>query len=75
MRMIRPHECARKLAISRATLHRWRRRPGFPLPFRLGDNSVAFDEREIDEWLESRRASPFVEVANSSARRPGKAGR
>ena len=55
MKMIRPFACAQKLGISRTTLHRWKNRPGFPVAFRLGDNSVAFDESEVDQWLASRR--------------------
>ena len=56
--MIRPRECAEKIGVSRTTLHRWRKRHGFPIAFRLGDNSVAFDEHEVDAWLASRRVEP-----------------
>ncbi len=55
MRMIRPRECAKKLGISRTTLHRWRKQPGFPTQYRLGANSVAYDEWEVEEWLKTRR--------------------
>ena len=63
--MIRPRECAEKIGVSRTTLHRWRKRPGFPVAFRLGDNSVAFDEYEVDAWLASRRVEP--KAANGAA--------
>jgi predicted DNA-binding transcriptional regulator AlpA len=58
MKMLRPLDCAKKIGVSRTTLHRWKKRPGFPVAFRLGDNSVAFDEDEIDRWLASRRIEP-----------------
>lgn len=56
MRMLRPIDCARKIGVSRTTLHRWQKRQGFPKAFRLGANTVAFDESEIDTWLASRRS-------------------
>lgn len=55
MKMLRPIDCARKIGVSRTTLHRWQKRQGFPRAFRLGANSVAFDEAEVDTWLASRR--------------------
>lgn len=55
MRMLRPIDCAKKIGISRTTLHRWQKHQGFPRAFRLGANSVGFDEGEIDTWLASRR--------------------
>ena len=69
--MIRPRECAEKIGVSRTTLHRWRKRPGFPVAFRLGDNSVAFDEHEVDAWLASRRVEPkAVDVAALARKQP-----
>lgn len=58
MKMLRPAECAKKLGVSRTTLHRWTKEDGFPTAFRLGRNSVGFDEAEIDAWLMSRRVEP-----------------
>lgn len=55
MKMIRPLDLARKLGVSRTTLHRWKKRPGFPVAFVLGENSVAFDEDEVEQWLAARR--------------------
>lgn len=69
MKMIRPKNCAHKLGISRTTLHRWQSRPGFPVPFRLGDNCKAFDEDEIDRWLVSRRVEPKVADVAAPARK------
>lgn len=64
MRMIRPIDCARKIGVSRTTLHRWKKRPGFPVAFRLGDNSIGFDENEIERWLVSRRIEPKAANTN-----------
>jgi predicted DNA-binding transcriptional regulator AlpA len=64
MRMIRPHDCAKKIGVSRTTLHRWKNQPGFPVPFRLGRNTVAFDEDEVDLWLASRRLEPKAADSN-----------
>ena len=40
---------------NRTTLGRWLREQGFPRPFKLGPNAVAWDEQEVREWVESRR--------------------
>lgn len=69
MKMIRPLDCAKKIGVSRTTLHRWKKRPGFPVAFRLGDNSVAFDEDEIDQWLASRRVEPKAANVAAPARK------
>ena len=69
MKMIRPLDCAKKIGVSRTTLHRWKKRPGFPVAFRLGDNSVAFDEDEIDLWLASRRVEPKAANGGAPARK------
>ena len=69
MKMIRPLDCAKKIGVSRTTLHRWKKRPGFPVAFRLGDNSVAFEEDEIDQWLASRRVEPKAANGGVPARK------
>ena len=55
MRMIRPAEAARMLAISEPTLWRYSKARDFPVAFRIGPNAVGFDEAELVAWLESRR--------------------
>jgi len=57
MKMIRPAKTAEKLDISPTTLWRRTKDPGFPKPYRLGPNTVAFSEDEIDKWIASRRTS------------------
>jgi prophage regulatory protein len=39
---------------SRAHIYRLMKAGKFPKPIRLGENRIAFVEREIDDWLEQR---------------------
>jgi prophage regulatory protein len=41
---------------NRVTLKRRIDRDGFPKPIRLGENSVAWIEAEVDAWLQARAA-------------------
>jgi predicted DNA-binding transcriptional regulator AlpA len=41
---------------NRVTLQRWIDKLGFPKPIALGENSIAWDEQEIDDWVAKRRA-------------------
>ncbi len=45
---------ARGIVLNRTTLSRWQRDHDFPRPFRLGPNSVAWRESDIDAWLAAR---------------------
>jgi prophage regulatory protein len=58
VKILRPTECAAALGVSKTTLWRMTKRPGFPVAFRLGPNSVGWDESEIVAWLEARRVRP-----------------
>jgi predicted DNA-binding transcriptional regulator AlpA len=65
MKFLRPRELAEALSISTTTLWRWRRSNGFPAPFQLGANTVAWDEDEIRQWLQARRIlNAVVSVAD-----------
>jgi predicted DNA-binding transcriptional regulator AlpA len=57
--LLRPADAARALGVSAVTLWRWSRDPAmqFPKAFRLGRNSIAYDEAEVRRWLETRRVS------------------
>lgn len=46
----RPEPTAAHYGISRMTLWRWERQPGFPVPIRRG-NVILHDLAAIDEWL------------------------
>ena len=58
MKILRPTECAEVLAISKTTLWRLSKRPGFPIAFRLSPNAIGWAESEIGAWLEAQRVRP-----------------
>lgn len=62
-RMLRPREVAALLGIGRTTLWRWQRDGKLPAPRRLGENTIAWAEEELDEWLAAR---PFVGAADDA---------
>jgi predicted DNA-binding transcriptional regulator AlpA len=45
---------------NRTTLQRWQSRDTdpFPQPIRLGENSVAWRQSDVEAWLERRAAAP-----------------
>ncbi len=53
--LIRPRPLAKSLGVSTTTLWRWQKRGDFPIPYRLGANSIGWDEDEIRQWLRARR--------------------
>ncbi|MDA1095498.1 MAG: AlpA family phage regulatory protein [Acidobacteria bacterium] len=55
LQLLRPRNLATALGVSTTTLWRWAKAPDFPRPFRLGENSIAFDAQEIARWLAGRR--------------------
>lgn len=54
-KVLRVNEVAAKLGVSRPTVYRLRKKPGFPKKIKLGPCSSGFLESEIDEWIESRK--------------------
>jgi excisionase family DNA binding protein len=52
--IIRTNELAKRLGVSRTTLWRWERDGVLPPKIRLGSNSVGWNSRDIDRWIESR---------------------
>lgn len=46
----------RQIIDNRTTLARWIERGHFPKPVRLGPNSIAWPENEIDAWEAARAA-------------------
>ncbi|WP_420564158.1 helix-turn-helix transcriptional regulator [Thalassobaculum sp.] len=47
----------RGIVSNRQTLGRWIRHHGFPRGVRLGPNTTAWVESDVDDWLEGRTAS------------------
>lgn len=54
-RILRRPEVQARVGLSRASLYRFLRVGGFPLPLRLGPQAVGWLEEEIDAWIEQRR--------------------
>ena len=52
-RLLRMPEVLRITGISRTTLWRYVRNPGFPLPVRLGPNAIAWRAPDVDKWFDS----------------------
>lgn len=52
----RPKHVAALLGVSRVTLSRWRKTPGFPKPVQLGPRCVGFLRSDVEAWLASREA-------------------
>lgn len=48
--LARPKQTAKHFNISKMTLHRWRKRPGFPQPLQLGQ-VVLYNIPAITSWL------------------------
>lgn len=57
-RAIRLDQVCDLVAASRATVWRWARADAtFPKPFRLGPAVTAWDEQEILDWIEGKKAT------------------
>ena len=61
-RMLRQPEVLARIGVSWMTLRRWEDAGLFPRRIKLGPNSVAWRECDIDEWCASRKTK-FVAVA------------
>lgn len=56
MKLIRAKQVVQVTGLSRGTIYRLERAGTFPSRRRLSANSVAWIEKEIAEWMESRPA-------------------
>ncbi len=54
MRLIRLKEVMDKTALSRASVYRFVAEGRFPKQVSLGENSVAWVEEEVDDWITDR---------------------
>lgn len=54
-RMLRRKEVEHKTGFSRATIYRLMRLGLFPQCSRIGIRAVAWDEQEIDTWMQERQ--------------------
>jgi len=56
MNLLKPHEVADKLGITKKALPALRRREkSFPEPVRLSPKVLRWDEDDIDNWLETKK--------------------
>ena len=56
-RMLRRKAVEEITGLSRPTIYRLMNQNKFPRCVRIGDNAVAWDEQEIDDWLQVRKES------------------
>lgn len=60
-RLLKPHEVAARLGVSKHTLLGWRR-DGFGPPYlRLRGNDLRYREADLTEWIAERRAHSIAE--------------
>lgn len=64
MKLLRPLEVAERVGLSRTTIWRREREGTFPARRRLGANSVAYIEAEVDKWIENR---PTIQLDRGDA--------
>ena len=50
-------EVLRRLGLSHATVWHERKNGRFPAPIRLSAKRIAWDESDIQEWIEARRGA------------------
>lgn len=65
-RYLTPNEVQDRLRLSRATIHRLRRKGTFPAPIVLGEKKIVFLESDIVTWLETRRRATYVQVGEAA---------
>ena len=54
LRFMRMREVSEMVGVSRATIYRWMDAGDFPRSIALGGNSIAWSEKSVQEWMESR---------------------
>lgn len=58
MRYLRQPAVIARVGVSWVTLLRWERQGRFPARRRLGPNTIAWIEEEVDHWCNSRSVAP-----------------
>ena len=54
LRLLRLKEVKMRVGLGRSTIYRWISEGNFPKPVKLGMQSVAWRENDIDCWVSSR---------------------
>jgi prophage regulatory protein len=65
-RALRANAVSQKVSLSKATIYLRVKAGDFPKPFRLGPNSSAWWEHEVDAWLEARAAESRATSAEAA---------
>lgn len=52
--LLRVADVTAMLQVSRVTLWMWRREGKFPAPIRLGVNTIAWRQADVERWLAAR---------------------
>ena len=56
-RYVRATQLAEMLGLSRSTIWRYASQGKFPKPIKLTENATVWDMREVEAWVEARRAA------------------
>ena len=64
-RFIRLPEVLARVGVSWMTLNRWEKLGKFPQRYRIGPNTVAWLESEIDEWCARQNRQAFPSGGNA----------
>ena len=57
LRLVRIREVIEMVGVSRATIYRWMDAGDFPRSIALDGNSIAWPEKSVQVWMESRITS------------------
>ena len=64
--LLRVPEVIRRTGLARSTLYRDIATGTFPRPVKIGVGSVAFEESEVQEWIEARIRAARPKMAGAS---------
>ena len=54
IKLLKVSEVAKLLHTSRASIYKWIKTAGFPEPIRLTPRNVAWNEKDVQDWIQSR---------------------
>ena len=66
-KFVRIYDVAENLSVSRQTIYRWVRDGKFPVPVKIGGNTVAFREEDIREWQAQRERVAYKPFPKDAA--------
>ncbi len=66
-KLLRMRDLKSEYGLVPATVYRWIGKRKFPLPVSLGDNSVAWNREEIEEWRRTRPRANIKQLPAGTA--------